>query len=116
MLGTDRTLRKKSEFGRVFRAGKKKVGQFMVVYAVRNGLEQNRYGIVTSKKVGNAVRRNQARRRLREFIRKTDRGLKIGYDVVIIARTGIDSASFKMLEEEGQQLLKRLGLLRCQES
>jgi len=110
MPGTDRTLRKKSEFSYAFRTGKKRVGQFMVVYAVKNGLNENRYGIVTSKKVGNAVRRNLARRRLREFIRKTDRGLKSGFDVVVIARTGINSASYQMLVEEGQQLLKRLGL------
>jgi len=110
MLETDKTLRKKREYGFVFRAGKKQVGRLMVIYAVKNGLNRNRYGIIASKKVGNAVTRNRARRRLREFVRKADTSLKNGFDVVIIARASINEAGFQVIVDEGEQLLKRVGL------
>lgn len=110
MLGNDITLRKRREYGYVFRAGKKQVGRFMVIYAVKNGLPRNRYGIITSKKVGNAVTRNRAKRRLREFIRKLDESLKKGFDIVVIARFSINTAVFQDIVTEGEQLLKRVGL------
>lgn len=110
MLGTVNTLRKKKEYSYVFRAGRKQVGRFMVIYVVRNGLESNRYGFIASKKVGNAVVRNRAKRRLREFIRKLDPDYKTGFDIVLIARAKIHTAGFQDIVVEGEQLLKRAGL------
>ncbi|MGI6551098.1 MAG: ribonuclease P protein component [Syntrophomonadales bacterium] len=110
MLDNDITLRKNKEFGYVFRAGKKQVGRFMVIYAARNGIPKNRYGIITSKKVGNAVARNRAKRRLRDFVRRIDERLKPGFDIVIIARFSINDAGFSEIVTEGEQLLKRVGL------
>jgi ribonuclease P protein component len=110
MHKTDKTLRKNKEFGFVFRRGKKQVGRLMVIYAVKNRLGRNRYGIIASKKVGNAVKRNRARRRLKDFIRKTEANLKNGFDIVLIARASINEASFQVIVDEGEQLLKRVGL------
>ncbi len=110
MLGNDIALRKKKEYGYVFRAGKKQVGRFMVIYAAKNGLQKNRYGIITSKKVGKAVTRNRAKRRLRDLVRNLDNRLKPGFDIVIIARVSINEASFSDIIAEGEQLFKKVGL------
>ncbi len=58
-----------------------------------------RFGFTASKKVGNAVRRNRAKRRLREAVRQLalDKGAKpsqAGYDYVLIARQDTIRLSF----------------------
>jgi len=57
-----------------------------------------RVGFTTSRKVGNAVVRNRARRRLRELVRgHFPILLKPHYDVVLIGRTAAASAPFDKL-------------------
>ncbi len=105
-----KTLKKKNEYQNVFRSGRKQVGRLMVIYAVLNGLQDNRYGIIASKKVGNSVVRNRAKRRVRELIRKLEIDMKTGFDIVLIARPKIGTAGFEDILIEGKQLLKRAGL------
>ena len=110
MPRTSKSLKSKKDFAWVFKVGKKQVGRLMVVYAARNGLTDNRYGFVASKKVGNAVVRNRAKRRLRESVRRIEGDLKCGFDVILIARPDMDSADFQSIMSECEQLLKRAGL------
>ena len=46
-----------------------------------------RIGITASKKIGNAVQRNRARRVIREAFRQIKLPLKSGFDIVFVART-----------------------------
>lgn len=77
-------LRRPSEFRSTFDGGVKVVTSHLVLVGMgtsRNG----RIGVVASRKVGNAVARNLAKRRIREFYRK-NRHLVGGIDLVVIAR------------------------------
>lgn len=58
----------------------------VVIYIRRNNLGKNRIGITTSKKIGNAVKRNRARRIIKEAYRLSEPELKQGYDYVFVAR------------------------------
>jgi hypothetical protein len=60
-------LRRRKDFDVVFQEGQ--VPNRLVLRSVPNQLPHNRYGFVTSKRVGKAVVRNRVRRRLREAIR-----------------------------------------------
>lgn len=51
-----------------------------------NGLDHNRLGLSVSRRVGNAVRRNRVKRRLREAFRLNGRGWAQGYDLVVVVR------------------------------
>jgi ribonuclease P protein component len=66
-------------------------------------------GFTTSRKVGNAVVRNRARRRLREAARKLlpDYGLA-GVDYVIVARQAAPDAPWAALLDDLQNALIRL--------
>ena len=71
---------------------------------------QIRYGLTCSKKVGNAVKRNRAKRRLRALVKKiiSIEGLK-GWDYVLIGKEKTtEEISFKILEENLIEALSKL--------
>ena len=82
-------LRRKQDFDRLREAGRVWRHPFFVLSAAPNGLPHNRYGFVTSKRLGNAVTRNGVRRLMRESVRLMDSQLQQGYDIALIARTSI---------------------------
>lgn len=58
-----------------------------------------RYGLTASKKIGNAVRRNRARRRMRALVRHhLVPKARAGYHYGMIARFDMPDAPFDMLE------------------
>lgn len=63
------TLKENHEFRRLYRKGASAVGGSMVIYCRKNNLGRNRLGVTVSVKLGHAVVRNRARRRLREVYR-----------------------------------------------
>ena len=66
------TLKEKYEFRRLYQKGASAVGGGMVLYCRKNRLGHNRLGVTVSVKLGHAVVRNRARRRLREVYRRMD--------------------------------------------
>jgi ribonuclease P protein component len=54
-----------------------------------------RYGLVAGKRIGNAVKRNRIKRRLRAAVRESV--LTPGFDYVLIAGPGVATASFPSL-------------------
>jgi len=58
----------------------------LMVYARPNAVGYTRLGLSTSRKVGNAPRRNRIRRMLREAFRHLQHDLPIGYDLLIVVR------------------------------
>lgn len=104
------TLKKNSDFRRLYSRGKNAVDAHVVVYCRRNGLDHNRLGYTVSTKLGGAVTRNRVRRRLREVYRLDQDKLKKGYDIVVVARTRAIEADFKKLEAGFMKACDKLGL------
>ena len=82
----------------------------LVLYARPNRTGKNRVGITTGKKLGHAVVRNRARRRLREVYRLATPHLKKGYDFVLVARSKAVDGSFSAMQENFERLCKKLGV------
>ena len=91
------TLKENHEFRRLYQKGASAVSGPMVIYCRKNKLGHNRLGITVSVKLGGAVVRNRARRRLREVYRLNKPALKQGYDIILVARTRTLSGSWKEL-------------------
>lgn len=83
----------------------------LVLYARPNRLGMNRVGITTGKKLGHAVVRNRARRRLREVYRLNEHRFKPGYDIVVVARSRCVDADFKKLTKAYLSLAQKAGIL-----
>ncbi len=92
------TLKKNSDFRRLYAKGKSAVNSYLVLYARPNRLGENRLGYTVSAKLGGAVVRNRVRRRLREIVRLNAAGTKQGYDLVVVARTRAVGAPYRKLE------------------
>ncbi|MBE9505231.1 MAG: ribonuclease P protein component [Chloroflexi bacterium] len=103
------SLARREQFACVFRQGSGYPGSLVVLRVLRNGLDTSRLGLVVGKKVGGAVQRNRAKRFVREAV--SIRALEAGWDVVVIARPGIQSAEYQDVERELQGLLLRAGVL-----
>ena len=86
----------------------------LVLYARPNRSAQNRVGITTGKKLGHAVVRNRARRRLREVYRLNEALFKPGYDIVVVARTRCLTADFQKLTKAYLSLAQKAGILKDQ--
>lgn len=92
------------------RGGKKAVRASVIVEARRRAASGAvGVGLTASKKVGNAVRRNRARRRLREAARKLLPVLGLaGVDYVLVARQTTPDAPWPGLLDDVQNALIRL--------
>ena len=105
------TLKENHEFRRLYQKGASAVGGGMVVYCRENRLDHNRLGITASVKLGHAVVRNRARRRLREVYRLNLDRLRPGYDIILVARSRTLTASWKELNDTFLRLCRKLELL-----
>ena len=105
------SLNKNYEFQRLYKRGTSAPGAYFVLYARRNGKSINRLGITVSKKVGKAVQRNRAKRRLKELYRTSLHRLKIGYDIVIVARSSAVTVEFDGLRRAYFWAVRKTGVL-----
>jgi ribonuclease P protein component len=109
MLHRSYRMQKKSNFQNVFAVGKSYLTRHVVIYIVKN--RPIKYGIIASKKVGNAVRRNRAKRLLREAIRLNQDRLNVDCQMILIARAAINGASLWEVEKSILYIWKKAGIL-----
>ncbi len=88
------SLKKNSDFQRVYREGKSYANRFLVMYLLENGTGFNRIGISVSKKVGNSVIRHRVKRLVKEAYRLHEDMLLQGFDIVVIARISAKKISY----------------------
>ncbi len=103
-------LKQNHEFRRLYNKGKSAVSPYFAVYCRKNHRPVSRLGITTGVKLGNAVKRNRVRRRIRELYRTNEQNILSGYDIVVVARTRAIFARYSDLEQSFRKLMKKLEL------
>ncbi len=104
-------LRRNEDFQRVRHAGHTVAHPLLVLGHAPNTLPHNRYGIVTSRRLGNAVARNRAKRRIREAVRYWHPHISPGHDLIFIARHPVLDCGFVSLLDAVEIVLRRANLL-----
>ena len=99
-------------FREAYDGGRHWVGDFMVMWLRTGPGASLRLGVVASRKVGNAVHRARAKRRLREAWRRNRSRFRGDYDVVLVARRSIISASWESVVTDLLRLAGRAGLTK----
>ena len=102
------------QFNKVYSNGIKFFSKNFLIYFYKNNYNENRLGFVTSKKVGNAVKRNRIRRIFREVYRLNEEIFPKGYDIIFIAKrnfgNNIKIINYHTIKKETINLLKRVNI------
>lgn len=107
-------LRSRDEFTAVQHSGRRVSARFVTLLGLPNTLGRDRLGIIASRRVGGAVARTRAKRRLRELFRRREDPLQGGsagpatLDVVAIARADLVEAPFADLHADFQIAIAKL--------
>lgn len=100
-------LRKRAEFDRVFQRKRSVADRVLVVYGLPNDRNVSRLGLVVSKRVGKAHRRNRWKRLIREVFRLEQHTLQPAIDLVVIPRQGVEP-DFESIRRSFRRLTKKL--------
>ena len=100
------------DYRRIYSRGKSLVTPQIVIYIFKNRLSQKRVGITTGKKIGNAVKRNRARRIIREAVRTLLPDMKEGFDIILVARGKTPYLKSTDIKECLTREFKKAGILK----
>lgn len=105
-------IRKTDQFLRVRRDGRQWSSSFLILNAAPTRHRVSRCGFITGKRIGKAVDRNRARRRVREAVRIIFDRIVPGWDLVFVVRSSaLITVEFAQVQAVVEQLLRRAGLL-----
>jgi ribonuclease P protein component len=105
-------LRGKRDFSRLYSKGKSSGSRDLTVVYLKNGQDSNRYAFIASKKVGNSVHRNRARRLMKESLRGIKDRVRMGYDILLIARPPICGRKCDQVAASLEKALSKKGLVK----
>ena len=112
-LPRSRSITERQTFQNVRTKGNSKAGRFFVLGTLEDdALEGLHTGLITTKKIGNAVVRNRARRLFRAVLIKQGEAISPGRYLVFVARYTMKGASFADVEKDFLKLARRLRILK----
>ena len=108
------TLKKNYEFKYVLSKGKYYFGKYITIYFKENKLNKNIIGIAVNTKLGKAVKRNKAKRLIRENYRLIKDELKLGNNIVFLWNKNVDlkNANFCEIQKEMINIFQKAKLFK----
>jgi len=107
-------LTRSNDFKRVRSAGRSYAHPLVVLVVAENGLEFSRSGVSAGQAVGNAIKRNRAKRQIRAVMKSVFPEIRAGWDIIVVARHAIPQACFYEIQYALCGLLRRAGLLMAE--
>ena len=103
-------MKRHKEFRFTYRTGRQVGGGSFVLVTARNRKDKVQVGFSVSKKIGNSVMRNRAKRRLKACFSPLLPKVKPGYNLIFIARSSALTAPFVSMRSSMVSALKRAGV------
>ncbi len=106
-------LKRRADFGRVFKQGHTFGDRLMVLFILSTGEEPaTRFGVAAQRTAGSAVKRNRIRRRLRALIDEFEGRIEPCGHVVLLGKAAMLEASWDTVIKSMDRLLKKAGCLK----
>lgn len=96
------------DFNLIIKKGKKINGNYLVIYYTKNNINHSRFGISVGKKLGNAVFRNNHKRKIRMIIDQSIDIKNYKKDFIIILKKNGSNLKYVELQKDFNKLLKKI--------
>lgn len=106
------SLKRHKEFHYTYRTGRRFGGRSFALVTARNREKRVQVGFSVSKKVGNSVQRNRAKRRLKACFSPLVEQVKPGFNLIFIARSEALTIPFTEMEREMKRVLEKAAVLK----
>ncbi|MFQ5649483.1 MAG: ribonuclease P protein component [bacterium] len=108
-LDRGRIIKRSDEFNEIFSQGRRVSSAHFVLFVTDN--DSLKYGFAVSRRMGGAVKRNYAKRRLREILKLNQDLLPEDKRFILLAKPGVERQRFKHLNDEFVRLVKKVRAL-----
>ncbi|VTY15614.1 ribonuclease P protein component [uncultured Streptococcus sp.] len=99
-------VKREKDFKAIFKEGTSFANRKFVIYRLENKQKHFRVGLSVSKRLGNAVTRNQIKRRIRHILQNAKGKISEDVDFVVIARNGVEALGYAEMEKNLLHVLK----------
>ena len=99
-------VKREKDFKAIFKEGTSFANRKFVIYRLENKQKHFRVGLSVSKRLGNAVTRNQIKRRIRHILQNAKGEISEDVDFVVIARNGVEALGYVEMEKNLLHVLK----------
>ncbi|MGM8215776.1 ribonuclease P protein component [Bacillaceae bacterium W0354] len=103
-------IKRNEDFQYIIKKGQSFANRELVLYYIKREQDHFRVGLSVSKKLGNAVKRNQIKRYIRHAFIELDGQIKPNYDFIVIARKPTASMSFHEVKRSLSHLLMKTNM------
>ncbi len=111
MLTKQLRMKRNTQFTYVFKKGQAFKGKHLMLIVAPKKYKTAKIGLVVTKKIGKSVVRNRIKRLIRESVRKYVPNLSPAYDLIVVARQGIECATFEEINKTILELLRKSNAL-----
>jgi ribonuclease P protein component len=108
-----RRLTTQYEFRKLYQTGRRASNEYLTIYTCPVEGRKGKVGVVASKRLGKAIRRNRIRRALKEIVRTSQHSIIEKTDLVVIAKPRALTLPYDELAQNLFQLLRKNGAFQC---